>query len=388
MKRNFLLFVVLGTLFSAPVFAAHDLPEAGLQFRIQNVTSKLYLTADPDWSPASEWDSRSDSLKWKTGGWNLVFLDSLYTVPVVQEYPLAYQNREPETITLSTTPDKQIFTLINPDPNDPDIWAIQTANGQYLSIDRRNAWDVTLSPDADNSGAQFFFSAQGSGIYLLRFVSEVANHYLAADGATPGIKIGQYSDGWEYATRSFVYHNKPVEKAMFYFEQVGGELKDATLKSLTVSAGKLSPTFRETTTNYKVSVGNNISTITITATATQAVATVEGAGEKALTVGENTFEIIVTSANEEVKKTYTVVVTRLSESAIPDVKANKNLSVLVNNGVLTVNVANGTPLAIYNLTGSKVLETKLQGSVNINHLNAGVYIVATPNGEKAKFIKQ
>ncbi|GAB6012509.1 T9SS type A sorting domain-containing protein [Viscerimonas tarda] len=301
MQRKFLLLAVLCTsVFSS--YAANpvrDVPVEGQQFRIWEYTSKQFLTADPDWDPAGEWDA--DGLKWATGGWNLAFWDSLYTVPTVQEYTLAFQSRTPETITLSTTPDKQIFTLVHPNPDDPDLWAIQTSAGQYLSIDRRNTWDVTLSPDADNTGAQLFFLQQGTTkIYLLRFASETSAHYVAADRTSSGITIGAYDNDYEYAYRSVLYHDKPSSNAgsMFCFE--------------------------------KVSSGNGIS----------------------------------------------------------GVKIDKNLSVSVSNGFLKVNAENGTPVVIYNVTGAKVLETNLQGAIDINRLNAGIYVVATSSGARAKFIKQ
>jgi hypothetical protein len=294
MKRNFLLLVVCA-LFALNA-AAQDKPVAGQQFRIQN-GSGLYLTTDPDWSPA-EGDWIDGTTRWPGGAWNLGFLDSLYTTPVTQEYTLAYTGRDPETITLNTAPEKQIFTLRQPDPNDPEIWALEAFNGQFFAADLRNTWDITLAPYIDDAVAHVNLLDQGWEIYLIKFTGH--SNYVASDAATEGISIGKYADGWEYAQRSFLYRDKPAtqanDQALWYFEKA------------------------ETT-------------------------------------------------------------------AIPTVIADKNLSVSVVNGLLKVNKENGTPIAIYSITGSKVLETTLQGTVNLDRLNTGVYIVATPSGEKAKFIK-
>ncbi|MDR0507551.1 MAG: leucine-rich repeat protein [Dysgonamonadaceae bacterium] len=83
------------------------------------------------------------------------------------------------------------------------------------------------------------------------------------------------------------------------------------LSSLSVSKGSLYPTFSQTCTSYVVSVGNSVSSITLSATPYPLTATVSGDGEKALAAGENTFDITVTSESGE-SQTYTVKVFRLS----------------------------------------------------------------------------
>ena len=84
---------------------------------------------------------------------------------------------------------------------------------------------------------------------------------------------------------------------------------DATLKSLTLSTGTLSPAFSSTTASYAVSVPYSISAITIAASANNSEATVTGAGTKQLAVGANTITITVT-AGDKTTKTYKVTVTR------------------------------------------------------------------------------
>jgi hypothetical protein len=84
---------------------------------------------------------------------------------------------------------------------------------------------------------------------------------------------------------------------------------DATLYSLSVSPGSLSPSFSSSTTSYSVSVANSISSITISASPNDSRASVSGTGNKSLNVGSNSFPIIVTAENGS-QKTYTVNVTR------------------------------------------------------------------------------
>ncbi|MDL2239659.1 cadherin-like beta sandwich domain-containing protein, partial [Bacteroidales bacterium OttesenSCG-928-L14] len=91
---------------------------------------------------------------------------------------------------------------------------------------------------------------------------------------------------------------------------------DANLLSLTASPGTLTPAFNAETTNYTVTVESTVSDITITGTTNHAGATVSGNGTLPLTLGENTFDIVVTAEDGTTTKTYTVVVTRgLSNNA-------------------------------------------------------------------------
>jgi LPXTG-motif cell wall-anchored protein len=89
---------------------------------------------------------------------------------------------------------------------------------------------------------------------------------------------------------------------------------DATLSSLAVSTGTLSPVFASATTGYSVSVPNAVNSITLTATKADANATVTGDGTKLLSVGTNTFMVTVTAEDEIAEKTYTVTVTRAAAS--------------------------------------------------------------------------
>jgi uncharacterized repeat protein (TIGR02543 family) len=87
---------------------------------------------------------------------------------------------------------------------------------------------------------------------------------------------------------------------------------DATLSALTVSSGTLTPAFAAATDSYTVNVSNSVSSITLTAAANHEGASVAGDGSKTLSVGANTFTILVTAEDGEATKTYTVVVTRAS----------------------------------------------------------------------------
>lgn len=85
---------------------------------------------------------------------------------------------------------------------------------------------------------------------------------------------------------------------------------DSSLKSLTVSPGKLSPSFSSGTKNYSVTVGNETKKLSVSATPKDGKAEVTSvSGNNKLSVGKNTVKVVVT-AEDGSKSTYTIVVTR------------------------------------------------------------------------------
>ena len=86
----------------------------------------------------------------------------------------------------------------------------------------------------------------------------------------------------------------------------------ATLKSLSLSQGTLSPAFSASRTNYTAKVKNNVTSCKLYATATDDKATVAVGGKEALEVGKNTRTVTVTAQNGT-QKTYTIVITRMAE---------------------------------------------------------------------------
>lgn len=92
---------------------------------------------------------------------------------------------------------------------------------------------------------------------------------------------------------------------------------DATLKALSVEKGTLSPKFASGTTAYTVSVANNVSSITVNATATDSKAKVTGTGKTNLSVGKNTISVKVTAEDGSTTKTYIITVTRAAATPTP-----------------------------------------------------------------------
>ncbi len=99
----------------------------------------------------------------------------------------------------------------------------------------------------------------------------------------------------------------------------------ATLSSLAVSAGTLSPVFSTGTNTYTETVANTTSTIKITPTATDTTATITvngtavvsgtASGAIALAIGKNVITTVVTAQDGTTVQSYTINITRISNIA-------------------------------------------------------------------------
>ena len=140
------------------------------------------------------------------------------------------------------------------------------------------------------------------------------------------------------------------------------------LSSLSVSSGGIS--FNKNTTYYNVSVGANVTSISISASPEDGGASVSGVGSKSLKYGNNKFYIVVT-APSGAKKTYTINVNRKDDRS-----GNNNLSSLtVNGGELNPNFNKNTtnykldvPYSISNLSvNAKAEDQKASVTVSGNN---------------------
>lgn len=86
---------------------------------------------------------------------------------------------------------------------------------------------------------------------------------------------------------------------------------DATLKSLQVSPGQLTPAFTPATENYTVTVGLDTDKLTVSANANNDKATVAVEGGTELAEGENTVVCKVTAEDGATVKNYTIVVNKV-----------------------------------------------------------------------------
>ncbi len=127
---------------------------------------------------------------------------------------------------------------------------------------------------------------------------------------------------------------------------------DATLSALSLSEGRLSPTFAGDTTTYTASVGYTVTQITVTPTKSDggamiafldgsdaALANADGntnGHQVDLEVGENTFKLKVTAADDVTTETYAVTVTRTEEDTLLNPPASDPLAAVKSTAVYNV----------------------------------------------------
>lgn len=105
---------------------------------------------------------------------------------------------------------------------------------------------------------------------------------------------------------------------------------DNSLKSLSLSNGKLSPTFQSQQLSYKTTVGYDITNVNVVAKTSHRDAKILSiTGNENLKVGENYIKVLVQAPNEN-KVAYTIKVTRLQEEKKDE--AEKDNEVTVDDG--------------------------------------------------------
>jgi len=152
------------------------------------------------------------------------------------------------------------------------------------------------------------------------------------------------------------------------------------LGALKLSAGVLSPVFTVSNTSYTTSVVNAVKSITITPRAADSTAAIAVNGQSVasghaspsftLSLGDNVFDVVVTSSNGLNQKTYTVTVTRATST-------NANLSALqLSRGSLTPYFA---PL----INSYTVAVANGVSSIKVTPVTADADAIVTVNGMAA-----
>jgi uncharacterized repeat protein (TIGR02543 family) len=193
-------------------------------------------------------------------------------------------------------------------------WYTQANGGgtQYTDSTAYTAsGDVTLYASWTGNPYTLTFDAQNGSVSP----ASKTVHYGSEVGALPTpMRSGYAFEGWYTqasggGTRYTSTTTYTEVKATTLYAKWRTASVDATLSSLTVNRGTLSPAFSANTTAYTVNVAGAASNITIYASANHESATVSGTGTKSLSVGENTFSVTVT-AEDRTTKTYTITVNR------------------------------------------------------------------------------
>lgn len=162
--------------------------------------------------------------------------------------------------------------------------------------DNGNAVSLTLGMPFSKT-AKITFSTKGAGEAAFSAVSIKAGDELGDE-----VTLGGAS------TTVTIENQASVEQPVVLSN-------DNSLGTLQISSGTLSPAFHPDTTNYKVTVGYDVSKVSVSAVATHEKAKIAAvSGGSNLQVGENTINVVVQAENG-VTREYKIVVTRQQKPA-------------------------------------------------------------------------
>lgn len=106
------------------------------------------------------------------------------------------------------------------------------------------------------------------------------------------------------------------------------------LNSLSVSGCSLTPSFRGETTEYSVIVGNEVGSVSVSASTVNAKATIAGTGTVNLAVGTNQIPVTITAQNGS-KRTYTITIVRKDGSGGTQGSPTVNTSYQINGSTIS-----------------------------------------------------
>lgn len=205
----------------------------------------------------------------------------------------------------------------------------------FLSYDKA-AFDIVIGSPAVVDSFDGLFSAAkpelgtdaANGLVKLAFASGLpltisdTQDLFTAD-FTAKSTFGAFDFSMADSSKLYVGENNNPDETDFTVKGAGVTITsndDATLKSLAVSAGTLSPAFAPETLSYDLgSVANSRSSLVITADANNpdAAITYNGAASNSvsLSVGDNTINIVVTAKDGTTTKTYVLKINRAAASS-------------------------------------------------------------------------
>jgi hypothetical protein len=157
---------------------------------------------------------------------------------------------------------------------------------------------------------------------------------------------------------------------------------DATLSSLTTSVGTLTPVFNSSTLDYSIGVPSGTTSVTLTATANNAFATVEGDG--LIELDRDTTVTIVVTAEDLTTSTYSVsisLITSVSTNTLSEISIYPSIS----SDIFHISgLGKGEMIEVYEMTG-RIVQSKVVTSEHeiLTIEKSGTYIIKVSNGAQS-----
>jgi len=185
-------------------------------------------------------------------------------------------------------------------------------------------------------------------------------------------------------------------KTMFDEYGITYPSSDCSLKALSTNPGTLTPAFDAATTSYSIEVAADVTSVTITASATDDGASVTGAGAvdiSSLAEGASQDATVTVTAEDGTVCSYTITINKLvgvENNLLNAVKIYPNPT----QNILFIDNAENSSVEIFNLNGAMVKRMDVlnnNAEINVSDLNSGVYFLKVQMSEGvriAKFVKE
>ncbi len=175
-------------------------------------------------------------------------------------------------------------------------------HAQLLKTDTVFRIPVNYTKDTIHGGIKTVFVIKQNGTILQNGID-----YIFNNGMLQFLREGNYDLEMSNSAiiASSVYETVTVTKPYVVILS-----NDATLRSLTLSAGRLTPVFSKDSILYRDTVEYEVDEITIIGIPTHDSATAANIFNRKLNIGNNSFAIVVTAENRITTKTYTVIINR------------------------------------------------------------------------------
>ena len=174
-----------------------------------------------------------------------------------------------------------------------------------------------ISVGQDTLYFQKFDVIEQGGLYVHQYMTNVE----AAISESKTVAKAYTDKTQAFTFKIPVYENMPAEAVTF----TASGNRNNYLQSLSVAGYSLTPSFDGAKTSYSLIVGNEVSSVRVSATPVVSKSTVSGTGTITLKVGENPIYINCKSESGDIK-TYTLNVIREAGAEQPDAPQNYTLT--------------------------------------------------------------
>lgn len=158
---------------------------------------------------------------------------------------------------------------------------------------------------------------------------------------------------------------KETEYKIFVTKTDDKEKANANLENLAIEHITLTPEFEKQTTNYEVTVENNIEDLNILAIPENEKANVKIEGEKSLKIGNNLVNIIVTAPNNITFKKYVIYVKRKSKIETKEDRVEEQKENTTAHNIIEANI----------IDNSKEIENVVEETKE-NETKSGLWIIS------------